>query len=277
MNNVIEVDFDDITKENETEENDANIYEENVAEGNMLSDEETETFPEVSFSTSEEFESNEESDGVNMYEDSSEESSEDRFVEYSKTRSSEQLGGQRKRDFHKRKNSNRKIFKKLWPKRRGQGKGINRRFRNPHGSERQVPHPPPTGRWQRVWQRFNNSKPAQAGRWAAMYSRTRGYWNRVRDRLAKRVLIGNKNEKQSDSNEDTNVAPDVRADNYTHYGHLQRRHYAFNNHSHHWHQRNNFHHNHTYHWHPRNHTHQHHTHHHRDSPRPRRVGHYKSS
>ena len=220
MNNVIEVDFDDIPKKNETDKNGAKNYED-VVGGNMLPQEQTETPPEVSFSTSEEFESNEESNDVNMYEDSSEESSEDSFVGNSnahKTMTSEKLRSQRKSHNHNRKTNNRKIFKKLWPKRRGQAKRINRGFRNPHGSKEQVPHPPPTGRWQRVWQRLNNSKPAQAGRWAAMYSRTQGYWNRVRDRLAKRVLMRDNNGKQNDSNEDTNVAPDVRTDNYTQHG-----------------------------------------------------------
>ena len=200
-----------------------------------------------------------ENEGVHSFEDSSEESSEDLSQQtLGHTQRGEdidrKMGRRRKGKFHRRPPNQRKTFKKTWPKRRSQARRMNRKFRNPHGSKVQIPHPPPTGRWQRVWQRFNQSKPAQAGRWAAMYNRTRGYWNRVKNRLEKRISIRDNNGKQNDSDE--NISQNIATANYSNF------YYHHHNHSHHWRPHNHTHHNHTHHhWHPRNHTHKHHPHH----------------
>ena len=259
-----ETDEEDASMENNT------LYEDETAE--------TEDFKD-SFSTSEEYESDDDSNDTNGFENSS---NDEEITDESEDTDSHSITDRRRlrwtrnRGNRTGKPNHRKIFKKSWPMRRIE---ISRtpRFRNPHGAKVQIDHPPPTGRWQRVWQKFNRSKPAQAGRWAGMYNRTQKYWNRARDHTARRVQLRQNPDETSDSED---VTAQWRPRHYTHHNHSH--HWHPHNHTHHWHPHNHNHHNHTHHWNFRNGTHHHdgrsHRHElhreHQPRPIPRRVRHY---
>ncbi len=133
-------------------------------------------------------------------------------------------------------------------------------------------------RWHKVWQNFNSSKPAKAGRWARMYNRTRSYWNTGhRDRVALRTQR-KKNSgvmKLRDKmlqiwrfvNFTTWDSFEGSHQNYSYYHHWQVNNQTDGNRTHQWHPRHQ-----SYHWHPHNHSH-HHNHTHRWPPRKHHRAH----
>ena len=257
MNNVIELDYNDLVNGSKNEK----YFDEDVTEDILSTDEKLfeSNDTEDSFFTSEDH-SYEEFDDRDDFEDSSEEISEKVIEESSDNAESQDIinlqrlgrkGWAKKRGNHKGKSENKKMHKKSWPKRRDEHN--NRRFRNPHGTKVQKS----TGRWQKIWQKFNKSKPALAGRWAGMYNRTRSYWNIVRDHTMRRYQHRQNITHQSSSED---AIPQARQREYTNQ-------LSLHNHSLHWNLHNQTHHNLSYDWNPNKHTHRwnsrNHTHHHR--------------
>ncbi len=196
MNNVIEPDFDEPTNEvvnvtqseddsqevtaEESEDHDSEVIDDDDDNENLVDSEE-----ESSEKTEEEEEEELVSSDVST--DTEESESDEESQDSGRTRTPPKNGrrgfGRKAWDRKRRDRHHRKKHQRREPKRRPQ----RLQFRNPHGSRDQVPHPPPTGRWYKVWQKFNSSKPARSGRWNSMYARTQRRRQQIEERLARRM------------------------------------------------------------------------------------------